>query len=116
MYQELEAIWDLQGLTPIIAHVDRYLGLLSTHGIPQRLEELPVLVQANASFFLHPTSRHRALRMLKKDQIQLLGSDCHNLSSRQPNLDQALQTIGKHLPADILDRIRLYQEQVLADV
>lgn len=116
MYSELEEIQAKWGITPIIAHVDRYLGLLSTHGIPQRLEELPVLVQANASFFLHPASRGRALRMLKKDQIQLLGSDCHNLSSRQPNLDQALQTIGKHLPAEILDRIILYQDQVLADM
>ena len=53
--------------------------------------------------------------MLKRDQIQLLGSDCHNLTSRPPNLDRALQVIDKRLPPSILERIDHYQQQVLAD-
>lgn len=109
---EIQARWDI---TPIIAHVDRYFGLFSTHGIPERLEELPVLVQANASFFLHSGSRRRALRMLKRDQIHLLGSDCHNLTSRLPNLEKALQVIDRRLSPEILKRIESYQNQILAD-
>lgn len=116
MFSELEEIQARWGITPIIAHVDRYFSLLSTHGIPQQLENLPVLVQANASFFLNSVSRGRALRMLRQDQIQLLGSDCHNLTSRPPNLDKAIQIIGKHLPDEILDRVGLYQKQVLTGV
>lgn len=115
MFSELEAIQAQWSLTPIIAHVDRYLGMLRSRQLPEQLEELPVLVQANASFFLHPGSRGRALRMLKRDQIQLLGSDCHNLTSRPPNLDRALQVIDKRLPPSILERIDHYQQQVLAD-
>lgn len=115
MYAEMEAIQARWGITPIIAHVDRYFSPLSTHGIPERLEELPVLVQANASFFLHSGSRGRALRMLKRNQIHLLGSDCHNLTNRSPNLDKALQVIGKRLPSDVLGRIELYQNQILAE-
>ena len=116
MYSELEEIRAKWGITPIIAHVDRYLGLLSTHGIPEQLERLPVMVQANASFFLRSSTRARALRMLARDQIQLLGSDCHNLSSRPPNLDDALRVISGRLPPDILDRISSYQEQVLGSI
>lgn len=115
MYSELEAIQAKWDLTPIIAHIDRYLGVLNTHGIPQRLEELPVLVQANASFFLRTGTRGRALRMLKQDQIHLLGSDCHNMTSRPPNLDKALQVIGRHIPPEIMERISGYQQQVLSD-
>lgn len=113
MYTELEEIQARWGITPIIAHVDRYLGLLNTHGIPERLEELSVLVQANASFFVNSVTRSRALRMLKRDQIHLLGSDCHNLEQRPPKLDQALQIIQKNLPPEILERIAQYQEQIL---
>ena len=40
--------------------------MLTTYGIPQRLEELPVLVQANAGFFLRAGTRARALRMLER--------------------------------------------------
>lgn len=116
MYAELEEVRAKWGIIPIIAHVDRYLGVFNTHGIPEQLEKMPVLVQANAGFFLRGSSRARALRMLERDQIQLLGSDCHNLTTRQPNLEKALRVIAGHLPSDTTERIEFYQEQVLAGI
>jgi len=113
MYKELQYIWEKQGLVPVIAHLDRYVSPLSDHGIPQRLEELPVLVQVNGSFFLKRATKRMALRMLKKDQIHLLGSDCHNLHTRQPNLGGAIDTIVHELGKTGLDSICDYQAQVL---
>lgn len=113
MYQEVEDIYIKHGITPIIAHVDRYIGPFRTHGIPRRLEELPVLVQANASFFCSGATRPMALHMLKKDQIHLIGSDCHNMSSRKPNLGDAVRIIRQRLGQETLDRIESYQDQVL---
>lgn len=52
------------------------------------------------------------LQMLRRDQIQLLGSDCHNLTSRKPNLGEAVAVIRKHLGEDALKRIRDYQEEI----
>lgn len=115
MYRELENISARQGLVPIVAHVDRYIAPFRTHQIPQRLEELPVLVQANANFFLRSNTRSLAMKMLKKNQIQLLGSDCHNLTTRQPNLGYAVEVIQRRLGPDVLDRIQHYQDQVLMD-
>ena len=71
-----------------------------------------MLVQANASFFLNKQTRRMALRLLRSDRIQLLGSDCHDLQKRAPNLGPALQLIEKHLGTDALEQIRLYQEYV----
>ncbi len=113
MYAELAAIWEKRNILPIIAHVDRYIGPLNTHGIPQKLAELPVLVQANASFFLNRATVGMAMRMLKKDQIQLLGSDCHNTDSRKPNLLDAVEKIRRKLGSEVLDRICDYEKKVL---
>lgn len=96
-YRELEELGNKQNLTPIIAHVDRYLGWLDSRKIMDRLSRIPVLVQANSSFFLHPSTRGKALQLLKKGQIQLLGSDCHNLTDRKPNLAEAVARIRKKL-------------------
>lgn len=112
-YRELEGIYVKHGITPVIAHVDRYIRPFHTHGIPERLEQLPVMVQANASFFLHRATCRMALRMLKRDQIHLLGSDCHNLTSRRPNLEAAVEAIDQRLGEDALDRIRAHQRQLL---
>lgn len=94
-YREIEAIYERQGITPIIAHVDRYLNPLCDFGIPRRLSELPVLVQANASFFLHRSTARMAHRMLRDGHIHFLGSDCHNLTLRPPNMAQALTAIQR---------------------
>ena len=113
MYRELENISLKQDLIPIVAHVDRYISPFRTYNIPEYLEELPVLVQANASFFLQRSTRHMALKLLAKDQIQLLGSDCHNLSSRKPNLGKAVELIRRKLGQETLDRVCVYQREVL---
>lgn len=115
MYRELEWIYTKQGLVPVIAHVDRYIAPFKTHKIPQRLTELPVVVQANADFFLKRSTARMAMGMLQKDQIQLLGSDCHNLTYRAPRLGEALEKIEKRLGADTLARIASCQEQLLAE-
>ena len=113
MYRDLEGIYVKQGLTPVIAHVDRYIAPFRTMGIPEQLADLPVIVQANADFFLdRPTSR-MAMRMLRREQIQLLGSDCHNLKDRPPNLGSAIEKIRKKLGDEALERIESYQMDIL---
>lgn len=115
-YRELAGIYEKHRITPIIAHVDRYIRPFKTHHIPERLAELPVLVQANASFFLNSSTRSMALRMLRKGQIHLLGSDCHNLDDRAPNLKGAADIIQDRLGPSAMRQIRYFQEEVLPDV
>lgn len=115
MYRELEGLHSKQGLLPIIAHVDRYIGRFRTFGIPERLAQLPVLVQANGDFFLKRSTAGMALRMLKKNRIHLLGSDCHNLSSRHVNLGQTLERIQNRLGEDPVEEILRWQRYALRD-
>lgn len=114
MYRELEQIYRDQSIRPIVAHVDRYFTRFRTFGIPEKLEELPVLVQANASFFCG-NSATRAMRILQKEQIHLLGSDCHNLRSRKPNLGKAIDRIQRHKGIELLERIVEFQSDILAE-
>lgn len=115
MYQDLEALAVKRGLVPVIAHVDRYISRFRAHGIPKRLANLPVLVQANAEFFLERKTSRMALRMLKNGMIHLLGSDCHNLHDRSPNLGRALEQIQKRLGSDALKHIRFHERLALEE-
>ena len=114
MYREMEAIYVRQGITPVIAHIDRYISPLRTHRILKRLEELPVLVQANGSFFLNRHTAAMGLRMIREDRIHLLGSDCHDLKSRKPDLGDALSLIGKRLGSGAIESVLAYEKMVLA--
>ena len=112
--RDLTDIWEKRGLTPIVAHIDRYIRPLQTHGIPKLLQQLPVLVQANAEFFLDRTTASMALKLLKADQIQLLGSDCHNLTDRKPNLAEAIQRIETKLGRGPIEKILSYETLALS--
>jgi protein-tyrosine phosphatase len=116
MYEEMEDLVLRRGLNVIVAHVDRYISPFRTHGIPERLAQLPVLVQANAEFFLHWQTAPMALRMLKQGYIHLLGSDCHDLNTRAPELGSAVALIEKKLGSEALTHIRRYQTDIMTEV
>lgn len=111
--QELAGIRQKQKLTPIIAHMDRYIRPLYGKWIPERLAELPVYVQVNASFFERRMTRRKALHLLKERKIHLIGSDCHNLETRKPNMDAAMRVIARRLP-EMIGEINGMEREILA--
>lgn len=113
MLREIVHIWERRKILPIIAHIDRYIAPFRANKILRKLEGLPVFVQANADFFLNRSTSSMALRMLKAGQIQLLGSDCHNMDARKPNLGEAVQLIERKLGSDALEMIRGYEHRVM---
>ena len=114
-YRELVGIYQKRGITPIVAHIDRYIAPMQTMGIPDILADLPVLVQANASFFIHPFTRRLALRMLRSNKIHLIGSDCHNLTDRKPNLDEAKRVLLQKLGPNAIKHFSHYEQIVLGN-
>ncbi len=112
--QELAGIRQKQKLTPIIAHLDRYIKPFQTHRLPERLAEYPFLIQVNADFFTG-WSRPLALRLFNRGQIHLLGSDCHDLDHRPPNMNRALSVLERAFGKKALDRIEEFEQIVLGD-
>ena len=100
-------------IIPILAHIERYLKFQKG---TDRLEELlsyDVLVQMNAEYINNLWTKGKALRMLARGQVHLLGSDCHNMSDRRPDLGAARTAVERKLGADILDEIDALGTQVL---
>ncbi|MBE5773214.1 MAG: hypothetical protein E7337_04695 [Clostridiales bacterium] len=101
MVSELMFLREARSITPLLAHVERYLS----YQPPDMIEDLVgrgVLIQSNASFFMGTLRSRQAMRMLRNRQIHLLGSDCHNMHSRPPNLGAAIERIrAKGEPGDI---------------
>lgn len=97
---------------PILAHVERYLSY-QPRGLIEELVDNGVRMQANASFFLHWQTRRKALKMLDSGLIHFLGSDCHNMDSRRPNLNEAIHVISKKLGTDALEYLQETERRLL---
>lgn len=104
MIDEIEEITQVLGVRVIIAHIERYFD--QDKKLVKRLLENPdLLIQCNAEFFIERPTYTKAVKMLKKGRIDLLGSDSHNLSSRRPNLEEAIEIIEKKDKKGTLDHI-----------
>lgn len=85
----------------MIAHIERYIRIQPANLICA-LENMDVLLQCNAEFFLSPFTRRKALRMMKQGKIHAIGSDSHGLKSRTPNVGLAMEIIEKRLGLQFL--------------
>jgi protein-tyrosine phosphatase len=109
--KEVEKLVRSRGVTVVLAHIERYLAF-QTPEIWERLFESGVLTQVNASFFVG-FNRRKALNMLASGMINVIGSDCHNLTSRQPQMGKAAQAISKRFGAECLDYISEFTRDLL---
>lgn len=96
----------------MLAHIERYLRC-QPRGLWDKLLEAGILMQVNTSFFLSPWTRRRALAMLEKQMIHVLGSDCHDLTLRAPRMAEAGAVIRKKLGAQAADALDSRSEALL---
>jgi protein-tyrosine phosphatase len=90
-------------LQVVIAHIERYLDQ-DKKLVKELIYNSDVLIQSNAESFIERRTRRKVLKLLKEGSIHFLGSDCHNMSDRMPNLKEAEQIILKARLEDMLDK------------
>ena len=105
MVREVIALHERQGITVLMAHIERYFHYQSK-GVWDDLLREGILMQCNAEFFLSWKTRRKARRMLAEGRIHLLGSDCHNMTARPPRLGEALSAMKKAERLVLEDNIR----------
>lgn len=111
--RELIELSASRDVTVILAHVERYYRLQS-RATWERLYENGLLMQANASFFTELPTRRRAVGLLEDRFLGVVGSDCHNLTSRPPRIGKAFEWIEKKLGADWVEQFQAYGKSLLA--
>lgn len=110
--REVIDLASLRGLTVVLAHVERYHDRQSA-AVWQRLLDNDVLMQVNATYFTDLATRAQAIRRLKRGEIHLLGSDCHDVAVRPPYLDQAAARIQKKLGDAFFQHMVSYSHELL---
>jgi len=96
----------------VLAHIERYMKFQSEN-VWKRLYENGVIMQVNASFFNDFFTRRKALNLLKNEKIHFIGSDCHNMVNRAPEIGKAYSFIEKKLGNYFLVAFNKYGKSIL---
>lgn len=113
--KELIRLINNRGIIPIIAHIERYFPHLHKNLNVKELLSLGVVLQTNAEALINASQKRSILKLLAAGKIHLLGSDCHNMTERRPNLNSAIKIIQKEIGISCVNRIDLTGRKILAD-
>ncbi len=84
------------GITPVIAHLERYLDRQDPK-IIRKLLELDVPIQISCAAFEGFFVRRKVMKLLREGYTCLAASDCHDCTCRPPDMDMALKVIRRKL-------------------
>lgn len=115
MVREVKDLAYTGRFTLLMAHIERYY-FKQQASVWEDFLDLGILMQSNADFFLPFRTRRKALKLLKEGRIHLLGTDCHNMTTRSPRMGEAAETIRKHLGERTLRDVDSLGRQLLEDV
>lgn len=88
----------LAGMSPIIAHAERYPVVQNDPGSLATLIAMGVVVQVNAEALLSRMGdaiQHTAEQLVRAKLVHVIASDGHNPEQRPPQLSAALQRVGE---------------------
>ena len=81
------------------------MGIAENKRRIEELTELPLYVQINAESLLGWRTRRPLVKMFSKGQAHFLGSDCHGVHRREPNLSKGREVLSRKLGEDFLHQM-----------
>lgn len=83
-----------RNIQPILAHINGYVAFRNTDLLHELIEN-GMLLQMNTEALYGFFTRHQAYELLNSKLIQFLGTDCHGMNHRAPDMGEAMKMLRK---------------------
>ena len=111
--EEVDYLINKRKFTVLLAHLDRYISISENKKYIKKLVKMPLVVQVNAGSILDNKRKKKTYSLIKKCDKIVLGSDCHNLTSRKPNLLDCRNILFDDLGEKVIFNIDIFSEEFL---
>lgn len=105
IYADVKKIVEKQKLTVLLAHVERYYDFQKNKKIWDKMFELPLYAQLNTGNMEKRKKKKFLSFFIKTGVPVVLGSDCHNMNSRLPNIQKGTAFLESFFGAELLAEI-----------
>ena len=99
----------------ILAHIERFLKIPGNKSYVEQVLRLPVTVQVNAETLMDFRQKGRMIKMFRNGTAHIIGSDCHGMHHRMPNLWLGREVLDKKLGEDFLKSMDTYGGRLLEE-
>lgn len=113
-FERLENLYYDFSVVPVLAHIERYNSLMSDFSKIEELIDMGCMTQVNISSFADfpRHARKKILKLVDKGLVNLIGSDCHNMSGRAPVYEDGIKVILKHFGQSAVDEFIKNAEKI----
>ncbi len=116
VYRDVYDLTAKKNYRVVLAHIERYTELqkklLFSKSVFDRILELPLVLQINAGSFEDKKKARFCDRLIERGADIIVGSDCHNISTRRPNLDIAKSHIISNFGETAFDIMQKLSKEV----
>ncbi|MBQ2945819.1 MAG: capsular polysaccharide biosynthesis protein [Clostridia bacterium] len=102
MSEEIDSIIAKYKVTPILAHIDRYLTWYKLEDFFEKFDFADVVYQINVSSLKSLGFRMKVKKLMKKGYRIVFGSDTHSIDERPPHFDLFQKHIDKNTVENVL--------------
>lgn len=113
--EEVYKLMEERGFQIVLAHLERYMGIKENKKKIEGLFELPFYVQINAESLMDWKRRGKLVKLFKNGKAHFLGSDCHGMNYRVPNLGKGRNILLKKAGQDVLDKMDSLGEKLILE-
>ncbi len=113
--EEVESLILDKNIRVVLVHPERFCFSKENKKYIERLLKLDIALQVNAGSFIDWKTRKLAFELIQMTNHPLLGSDCHNMTTRVPNLMEAREIIRKKLGDDFIHLMELTSYRYMYD-
>ena len=111
MVEEIYNITYVHNLTPVLAHIERYLEWYSWSSISDILAISKAVFQVNSESLQSRRDLKFVISLIRDDYPVIFGSDAHNTQDRRPNLDFAYKILKKKLGKDEFEKLVVFNRE-----
>lgn len=114
--QDIIDISERQGLTPILAHIERYAKVKGYKKLLKLITDGYAIAHINAGGVISKESARVCEKLIKGGYVSYLASDTHSVHNRPPQIKQALDVVADRLGKSATNRLIIKSNNLLEEI
>ncbi len=102
------------GINVILAHINRYFCFGNAKSINTLIDN-GISLQLNSECILDKKMKKESFKLLSEQSVSFIGSDCHNLTTRAPNLIKLKQAVTENFGEEYFEELNSFQKAIFND-